>query len=49
LGTSEEFQSKMETADGQDFMVDVRMREVFHHSGAYHVFVLRLSEDALFD
>ena len=49
LGTSEEFQSKMETADGQDFMVDVRMREVFHHSGAYHVFALRLSEDALFD
>jgi hypothetical protein len=23
----------------------VRMREVFHHSGAYHVFVLRLSEE----
>jgi PAS domain S-box-containing protein len=45
LGTAEEFQSKMETVDGEGFMVEVRMREVFHHSGAYHVFVLRLSEE----
>ena len=44
LGTSEEFQSKMETVDGQVFQVDVRMREVVDPSGAYHVFVLRLAE-----
>lgn len=46
FGTAEEFQSKMETVDGQGFMVDVRMREVSHPSGAYHVFVLRLSDEA---
>ena len=45
LGTSEEFQSRMETVDGTAFMVDVRMREVVHASGAYHVFVLRLQEE----
>ena len=46
LGTAEEFQSKMETVDGQGFLVDVRMREVSDPSGAYHVFVLRLSDEA---
>ena len=43
LGKAEELQSEMEAMVGQGFTVDVRMREVFHHSGAYYVFVLRLS------
>jgi len=36
----------MDTVDGQSFMVDVRMRGVFHHFGAYDVLVLRLSQEA---
>ena len=42
-GKAEELHSEMEAMGVQGFTVDVRMREVFHHSGAYYVFFLRLS------
>ena len=42
FGAVDEFHARMESIEGKSFMVDVRLKRVFHNSSNYSIFVLRL-------